>query len=215
MRNKIPFWVRYLSSYFFLGSALASPVLNQATQNLAEQQQRLVKAAIERTKQHIIYDPSYYTISYPGGDIPTDKGLCTDVVVRSYRAGLGIDLQILVHEDMQKHFKDYPQLWGAKKPDTNIDHRRIPNLAYFFQHKGSKLPNSQNGLDYQAGDIVVWNLAGEQQLLPHIGLVTDKKNAQGVPYIVHNIGQGPVLDACLFTYKIIGHYRYFPTSAKN
>lgn len=211
MRRKTAFLVLSLSNYFFLVSALVSPA---STQKLTKQQY-LVKAAIERTKQDIVYDPSYYAVSYPGGDIPADKGVCTDVIIRSYRSGLGIDLQLLVHEDMQKHFEDYPQLWGAKKPDTNIDHRRVPNLAYFFQRKGIKLPNSQKAADYQAGDIVVWNLAGEKQFLPHIGLVTDQKNEQGTPYIVHNIGQGPVLDACLFTYKIIGHYRYFPAAEKN
>lgn len=214
MKSRIAFLVLSLSSCFFLRNALASPNPTTA-QKLTEQQQKLVKAAIERTKQEIVYDSSYYAISYPGGDIPVDKGVCTDVVVRSYRVGLGIDLQLLVHEDMRKHFKDYPQLWGAKKPDTNIDHRRVPNLACFFQRKGSQCPVSENVAEYQAGDIVVWNLAEEQQFLPHIGLVTDQKNAQGVPYIVRNIGQGPVLDACLFTYKIIGHYRYFPAATKS
>ena len=171
--------------------------------------QRLVLAALERTTYSIRYDGSYYAISYPAGDVPGDVGVCTDVVVRAYRA-LGIDLQQLVHEDMSANFELYPskQIWGLQKPDTNIDHRRVPNLQIFFARHGNELSTSAGGESYLAGDIVTWMLPGN---LPHIGIVTDKINAStGNRMIVHNIGSGPKLEDMLFDYQITGHYRYVP-----
>lgn len=170
---------------------------------------RLVTAALDRTKHNIRYDGAYISMPYPNGDVPADMGVCTDVIIRSYRA-LGIDLQALVHEDMANHFSLYPskQIWGLKKTDTNIDHRRVPNLRVFFSRHGQTLEISQNRQDYKAGDIVTWVLAGN---LPHIGIVTDQKSkTSGNPLIVHNIGAGPSLDDMLFSYPITGHYRYEP-----
>lgn len=166
---------------------------------------KLSDAAIELTKDEITYDPSYRSIPYPNGDVPKNTGVCTDVVIRAYRK-LGIDLQKEVHEDMKANFSKYPTQWGLKKPDTNIDHRRVPNLEVFFQRKGEKLAVTQNASDYKTGHLVTWMLNGK---LPHIGIVSHKKSADGKrPLIVHNVGGGQVLEDCLFSYPIVGHFRY-------
>ncbi len=169
----------------------------------------LVAVAIERTNQDVTYDGSYFSIPYPNGDVPKNIGVCTDVVIRSYRA-LGTDLQVLVHEDMSKSFDAYPskRIWGLTKTDKNIDHRRVPNLQVFFSRHGRSLPVTSKPKDYFPGDVVTWVLPGN---LPHIGIVTDKvSESTGSPLIVHNIGAGPSLDDMLFSYKITGHYRYVP-----
>lgn len=164
-------------------------------------------AALRLTEQQVTYDPSYFAIDYPNGDVPHDKGVCTDVVIRTYRQ-LGIDLQQLVHEDMRANFNSYPKFWGLKSTDTNIDHRRVPNLMTFFNRQDCQLPISKNANDYKEGDIVCWSLGGGTT---HIGIVSNKLNrAKTRNLIVHNIGAGQVLEDCLFLYKIIGHYRYLP-----
>ena len=166
---------------------------------------KLSDAAIALTKDHVVYDPSYFTIGYPNGDVPSGKGVCTDVVIRAYRK-LGIDLQQKVHEDMKGNFSKYPQRWKLTRPDKNIDHRRVPNLMTFFSRFGEELSISQTAADYKPGDIVCWNLGGA---ITHIGVVVNKKNADGKRFlIVHNIGGGQVMEDVLFAYKIIGHYRY-------
>lgn len=168
-----------------------------------------VKAAHERTNHRVRYDGSYISIPYPNGDVPANIGVCTDVVIRVYRA-LGTDLQRLVHQDMRAHFKRYPskRIWGLKRPDRNIDHRRVPNLRAFFKRHGQTLPVTKNPRNYKPGDLVTWMLPGN---LPHIGIVTDKTHwLTGNPMIVHNIGGGPELEDMLFHYKITGHYRYIP-----
>lgn len=170
---------------------------------------QLVAAAIERTSHFVIYDGAYRKIPYPGGDVSPYKGVCTDVVIRSYRK-LGIDLQKLVHLDMKHNFSIYPskKLWGLNKPDTNIDHRRVPNLQTFFSRKGKKLPITKNASDYKPGDLVTWMLPNNR---PHIGIVTDRIHSRsGNPKIVHNIGWGPKLEDVLFDYTITGHYQYLP-----
>ena len=168
-----------------------------------------VNAAIERTRFDVRYDGSYYSIGYPNGDVPDGVGVCTDVVIRSYRK-IGADLQKLVHEDMLAHFHAYPskRIWGLGKPDSNIDHRRVPNLQSFFVRRGEVLPVSTKNNDYKPGDLVTWILPGN---LPHIGIVTDQVSAAtGNPLVVHNIGNGPQLEDMLFDYRITGHYRYVP-----
>ncbi len=166
---------------------------------------RLSNAAIELTHQKVVYDPSYFALKYPGGDVPADRGVCTDVIIRAYRK-LGIDLQKDVHEDMRAHFNLYPKIWGLKKPDKNIDHRRVPNLMVLFSRHGKTKTITTNPKDYIPGDIVCWNLGGNTT---HIGLVVDKKSADGKRnMIVHNIGAGQVLEDCLFEHKFIGHYKY-------
>ncbi len=167
--------------------------------------QKLSEAAVGLTKQQVTYDPSYFTISYPNGDIPKNKGVCTDVVIRAYRA-LNIDLQQEVHEDMKANFSKYPKTWGLKNTDANIDHRRVPNLMVFFTRKGIVKPISKNPSDYAPGDIICWNLG---QGITHIGVVVNKKSAdQKRHLIVHNIGSGQVIEDALFNWEIIGHYQY-------
>ena len=170
--------------------------------------QKLVAAAIERTNHVVRYDPSYVRIPYPGGDVPEHTGVCTDEVIRANRA-LGVDLQKQVHEDMVQNFSAYPHYWNSSSsgPDPNIDHRRVPNLMFFFTRKGQSLPMSQQIGDYSPGDIVTWDLGGN---VPHIGIVVDRKNWRTGRYmLVHNIGQGPKMEDVLFNWKITGHYRYF------
>lgn len=157
------------------------------------------------TNQKVTYDPSYFSIDYPNGDVPSHLGVCTDVVIRAYRK-VGVDLQKEVHEDMVKNFSAYPQIWGLTSTDRNIDHRRVPNLMTFFQRKGAEKIRSNKAKDYLSGDVVCWSLGGG---LTHIGIVVDEKSKDGKRnLVVHNIGQGQVLADCLFQYKIIGHYRY-------
>ena len=166
---------------------------------------RLADSALTLTKQVIVYDPTYYKIPYPNGDVPAGKGVCTDVIIRAYRK-LGIDLQKEVHEDMQVHFSLYPKIWGMTHTDKNIDHRRVPNLMTFFSRKGTVKVMSNEPKDYLPGDIVCWNLGGA---VTHIGMVVKTKSSDGKRYkMVHNIGAGQVVDDCLFNYKIIGHYRF-------
>ena len=166
---------------------------------------KLSNAAISLTKNAVVYDPTYFKIAYPMGDVPAGKGVCTDVVIRAYRK-LNIDLQRLVHEDMVLHFNIYPKRWGLKRTDTNIDHRRVPNLMVFFSRFGKSLPRTLVPTDYLTGDIVCWDLGGG---ITHIGIVIENRSKDGKRHlIVHNIGGGQVMEDCLFNWKIIGHYRY-------
>jgi uncharacterized protein len=166
---------------------------------------KLSDAALALTKQEVVYDPAYFSIPYPNGDVPAGKGVCTDVVIRAYRM-LGIDLQKEVHEDMKLHFNMYPKKWGLKTTDKNIDHRRVPNLMTFFSRHGKILRISEKNEDYQPGDIVTWDLGNG---ITHIGLVVNKKSADTRRWmIVHNIGGGQELSDMLFKYVITGHYRY-------
>lgn len=170
---------------------------------------KLIEAAIDRTSHSVRYDGAYHSIGYPGGDVPATIGVCTDVVIRTYRA-IGYDLQKLVHEDMRRNFAEYPskRIWGLSTTDRNIDHRRVPNLQVFFTRKGHVLPITQKAEDYAPGDLVTWFLPGN---LPHIGFVSDRVAPDsGNPMIVHNIGAGPQLQDMLFKYPITGHYKYDP-----
>lgn len=170
-------------------------------------EEKLSEAAISIIDPSVKYDPAYFAIKYPNGDVPRTKGVCTDVIIRAYRK-LGIDLQKEVHEDMNANFTLYPNLkkWGMTKTDTNIDHRRVPNLEVFFERKGIKLAVSEDAKDYKTGEIVTWMIKDK---LPHIGIVTSKKSNDGERnLIVHNVGGGQVLEDCLFEYKIVGHFKY-------
>ena len=169
--------------------------------------EQLVAAAIERTRHSVRYASAYVRIPYPNGDVPADTGVCTDEIIRSYRAA-GVDLQKEVHEDMLQNFAAYPsqKRWRLDHPDANIDHRRVPNLMVFFQRKGDTLPITNRAADYVPGDLVTWDLGGG---VPHIGIVVDQKARWGDRYmVVHNIGAGPKLEDVLFNWKITGHYRY-------
>ena len=170
---------------------------------------RFVAAAIERTNHFVRYDSAYLRIPYPGGDVPADRGVCTDVVIRAYRTAFGLDLQKRVHEDMVADFSAYPRDWGMKAPDPNIDHRRVPNLAAYFRRKGAALPVSQAVGDYIAGDLVTQMLPGN---LAHIVIVSSgfSPTAPGRPQVIQNIGQGAREDDTLFDFPRTGHYRFAP-----
>lgn len=176
--------------------ASGSPLLDQ-----------LVAAARDRLNHPVRYDPTYFVIPYPNGDVPEGVGVCTDEVIRSYRK-LGIDLQKEVHEDIKRNFQLYPSKWGLTKPDPNIDHRRVPNLQIFFERQGESLPITTSAKDYNPGDMVTWDLGGGAT---HIGIVVDVASTVDPErlMIMHNIGAGPQLEDVLFNWKITGHYRYF------
>jgi uncharacterized protein len=192
-----------------LAVAFASAAQTRTAAANARQEflKRLVAAAEERIHHTVRYDPAYVRIPYPDGDVPADTGVCTDEVIRSYRA-LGVDLQKEVHEDMERNFSVYPRQrrWLASHPDTNIDHRRVPNLMVFFSRKGEALAITEQAKDYSPGDLVTWDLGGG---VPHIGIVVDKKSSGGRYLVIHNIGQGPKMEDVLFNWKITGHYRYY------
>lgn len=166
----------------------------------------LVDSATAQVGVTTSYDGRYRTLSYPGGDVPMDRGVCTDVLIRAYRH-LGIDLQQRVHQDMSVAWSAYPKLWRLKTPDRNIDHRRVPNLQTFFIRQGANLPLSREPSAYRPGDIVTWLLP---QGLPHIGIIARICTPNGTPLVIHNIGQGTQVENILFRYRITGHYRYFP-----
>ncbi|MEK6303104.1 MAG: DUF1287 domain-containing protein [Acidobacteriota bacterium] len=178
--------------------------LNRKSVSANPQIRKTVDSAIEQTQYTFEYDPSYTKLDYPGGDVPRERGVCADVVVRAFR-GAGIDLQKQIHEDMEKHFPAYPDRWGARKPDSNIDHRRVPNLMTFFERAGKSVPITKQPADYLPGDVVAWEL--DNHLL-HIGLVIDAV-AEGTPnyLVVHNIGAGAKIEDVVMAWKIIGHYR--------
>jgi uncharacterized protein YijF (DUF1287 family) len=166
----------------------------------------LVDAARAQIGVTVRYDPAYVQLAFPGGDVPADRGVCTDVVIRAYRATHGFDLQQAVNADMQAHFSAYPRQWGLRRPDRNIDHRRVPNLQVFFQRKGQRLPVSADAA-YRPGDLVTQMLPGN---LPHIAIVSDRKSAAGVPLVIHNIGDGAREEDSLSRFPITGHYRFAP-----
>lgn len=181
----------------------SSPALQAAAQKKSlTPTEALIAAATEQVSVTTAYDPAYVKLAYPNGDVPTNTGVCADVIVRAFRK-VGLDLQKELHEDMKLNFAKYPKKWGAKKPDTNIDHRRVPNLMTWFERQGKTIPLSRT--DYQPGDIVAWDLGGG---LTHIGFVSDVK-ADRHYNIVHNIGAGAQVEDRLFAWKVIGHYRYF------
>jgi len=182
----------------------ALALLCSATPLLA--MQCLVDAGRQQIGVTLFYDPAYARLDYPAGDVPSERGVCTDVLIRAYRR-LGVDLQQLVHEDMRANFKVYPRNWGLKTTDRNIDHRRVPNLARFFSRHGKSLGIAGADLDYLPGDIVTWKLPSG---VPHIGIVSDAKTAGGTPLIVHNIGAGTQEENVLRVFEISGHFRYRP-----
>lgn len=185
-----------------LALCLAGPALPVQAETMGP---ALAAAALERTRHAVVYDPAYARIAYPQGDVPADRGVCSDEVVRAFRA-LGIDLQERVHLDMRRAFRAYPQLWGLSGPDPNIDHRRVPNLERFFERQGAAFRPSRDPARYRPGDLVTWRL---DHRLPHIGIVTAKRSADGArPLLVHNVGAGPKLEDVLFAYPLFGHYRY-------
>lgn len=191
-------WLFLLALTTAFSSSIAAPDVKTFAEKLSD-------SAKERTNHIVIYNGAYRKITYPNGDVPKMYGVCTDVIIRSYRK-LGIDLQKNVHQDMLLAFDSYPNFWGLKKPDSNIDHRRVPNLQAYFTRHGISLKVSNKPKEYKTGDIVSWMLDGK---LPHIGIVVDSRSSDGKrPMIVHNIGWGPKMEDMLFDFPITGHYRY-------
>jgi uncharacterized protein YijF (DUF1287 family) len=191
-------------AYGFIAAILM--MLNVTVAQASSVSDKLVAAAIDRTKSLVIYNGAYEKIAYPMGDINPYFGVCTDVIIRTFRK-INFDFQQAIHEDMVENFSKYPKLWGLKTPDRNIDHRRVPNIRTFLKHKGASLPVSHDAADYEAGDLVTWMLPGNK---PHIGIVINERNNNKVPRIVHNVGWGTTKENFLFQYPITGHYRYLP-----
>jgi uncharacterized protein YijF (DUF1287 family) len=191
-------------SSLFSGSKTEKPKIVEIS---SEEIRKLLESANRQTEITKNYTQDYYVIPYPNGDVPAETGACTDVVIRAFRAA-GVDLQKEVHEDMTQNFALYPTKWNLAKPDTNIDHRRVPNLQTFFARKGKSLTVTDKAKDYQPGDVVSWDLDGKG--MTHIGVVSNVFNETAKRYsIIHNIGGGARLEDRLFEWKIIGHYRYF------
>lgn len=178
--------------------ALAAPAL------AGVEPSRLPSAARDQVGVTVTYDPSYVRLAFPGGDLPRDRGVCTDVVIRALRDGWGIDLQVAVHRDMRSDFAAYPAFWGLTRPDRNIDHRRVPNLQTLFARIGAEVPLQDGPAPYLPGDIITWTLPGNQH---HIGIVSDRLAPDGTPLILHNIGDGAQEEDILFAYPMTGHYR--------
>ena len=189
-----------MSRRFLLAVALVVPLAAPLEAN-----PRVIAGAKKQVGVTRGYDPAYRRIPYPNGDVPRETGVCTDVIIRAYRH-VGVDLQVLVHQDMKANFSKYPKNWGLRRPDTNIDHRRVPNLATFFTRQGAKLAVTRRGADYKPGDIVTWRLSSG---VPHIGLVSDVRVPDTDRYlVVHNIGAGAQIEDVLFAYTLTGHYRW-------
>jgi len=172
---------------------------------------RLTAAARDQVGVTVTYDPAYAKLAFPGGDVPRDRGVCTDVVIRALRDAWGIDLQLAVNRDMKAHFADYPALWGLTTTDRNIDHRRVPNLQTLFARIGAEVPLDEGPTPYLPGDIITWKLPGN---LDHIGIVSDKLTADGTPLVLHNIGRGAQEEDILFAYPMTGHYRIGKSQAE-
>ena len=164
---------------------------------------KLVAAVVAQHGETVYYDPSYVKLSYPNGDVPKDRGVCSDVVIRALR-GVGIDLQVALHEDMRAHWSAYPKLWNLRRPDANIDHRRVANLMTYFARGGDALRVTNEASAFRPGDLVAWRLDSGRL---HIGVVTDQLAPNRNPLVAHNIGAGVQLEDVLFGWKIIGHYR--------
>ena len=184
--------------------ALAPVLKGQGEVQLPAPSNAIVDAARAQIGVTVSYDPAYVPLDYPGGDIPRHKGVCTDVVIRALRQGKGMDLQKLVHEDMKSHFMAYPAIWGLRRTDRNIDHRRVPNLRVYFQRKGYLLPPTRKSTNYQPGDLITCTVPPNR---PHIMIVSNRRDRHGVPLVIHNIGRGTREEGYLLKYPHTGHYR--------
>ena len=186
--------------------ATPSPVVQSLPPNSSPQLKQFVEAAVEQSKLTTGYDPSYVKLDYPNGDVPSDTGVCSDVVVRAFRK-VGIDLQKEIHEDMMRAWSNYPRKWDARGTDSNIDHRRVLNLTTYFTRQGKSLPITNERADYLPGDLVAWELSDGVE---HIGILTNLWSETDKHYlVVHNIGSGARIEDVLLAWKITGHYRYF------
>lgn len=201
-------WKSWSSAVAATSNAIDGPYSRPVLASPEPWADELIKAARSQVGVTTRYDPSYVGLTFPMGDIQREKGVCTDVVIRAYRDAFGIDLQELVHHDMKQAFDEYPKIWGLKRPDPNIDHRRVPNLERFFTRKGASLPISRGSSDYLPGDLITQRLPGN---LPHIAIVTHWASPEEKrPLVIHNIGSGAQLEDRLFDFTISGHFRFTP-----
>lgn len=208
---------------FFLlgGAAIAASATRSFTSNVWADQPsqpsllepkaaKLIEAAKSQIGVTVIYDPAYVGLKFPNGDVPRDRGVCSDVIIRAYRDAFDFDLQKAVHLDMKANFSAYPTRWGLKRPDRNIDHRRVLNLARYFERQGADLPVTDQPETYLPGDVVEQVLPGN---LPHMAIVSDEVSRDGHPMVIHNIGGGTRLEDRLFAFKVVGHFRFFPNQS--
>jgi uncharacterized protein len=189
-----------------LGALASLPLLPSVS--LAQQSRSpaaLISAARKQIGVTITYDPAYSRLAFPGGDVPRNKGVCTDVVIRAFRDAFGLDLQALVNADMKRAFSAYPKRWGLKSTDRNIDHRRVPNLETFLTRQGARLSIASDVSSWRPGDVMTCLVSGN---LPHIGIVSDRKTLTGRPLVIHNIGRGTQEEDILFAFKLMGHFRW-------
>jgi uncharacterized protein len=204
-------WVMKVRPAYFIMWLFVTAASSEHNSSCNDSLKQFILNAHEQTKITRYYDLSYVKLTYPGGDVSPEKGVCTDVIIRAFRS-VGIDLQKLIHDDMVQYFNEYPKKWGLKKPDSNIDHRRVPNIVTYLKRKGKAIEITDNGDDYQPGDIVTWNLG---DMVDHIGLVSDIVAKSGAHYkMIHNIGRGTELEDMLFSYEITAHFRYFCNEKK-
>jgi uncharacterized protein len=187
----------------FIGGLAVLPFAANAQS--ASRAQQLIASARRQIGVTVAYDPAYSRLTFPGGDVPRARGVCTDVLIRAYRDAFGVDLQALVNADMRRAFSAYPKRWGLARPDANIDHRRVPNLQTFLTRRGVARPVSGNAVDWAPGDIFTSMIGGR---LPHTGIVSDRRGAWGRPLVIHNIGRGAQEEDALFAYPLTGHYRW-------
>lgn len=189
--------------------AAALPVAATAETPKPDWSLKPVEAARSQIGVTLLYDPAYVGIAYPGGDVPAERGMCSDVVIRAYRTAFALDLQKLVREDKRANFAAYPKTWGMRRADTNIDHRRVLNLAAYFRRRGAALSVSEDLVDYRPGDLVTQILPGK---LPHIAVVSlaMSDEVQGRPLMIHNIGEGVREEDTLSAFERTGHFRFAP-----
>ena len=190
--------------FSFILIACSQEIAEEETLPATQKAAKIITAAKSQVGVTTVYDPAYVSLKYPNGDISIEKGVCTDVVIRALRKSIQLDLQKQVHLDMKSNFSKYPKIWKLKRPDRNIDHRRVPNLQTFFKRKGWQLPISKKGSDYKPGDLVTSMFPGNR---PHIMIVSNKLDNNGDPLVIHNYGGGTVQNGMLFSYPITGHYR--------
>ena len=210
IRSATSFFNTHLNkrAVYFLICLCSAVSISAWAQTASPQTEALITAARSQIGVTRHYSGGYVQLAYPGGDVPLITGVCTDVLIRAYRTAFKHDLQKSVHEDMSRHFSLYPKTWGLKRPDRNIDHRRVPNLQIFFSRHGTTLPVSQSPKDYKPGDLVTQMINGR---LPHIAIVSDRLSTDDRrPLIIHNIGGGAQEEDALFAHPITGHYRYMP-----
>lgn len=180
-----------------------SPVLSHRHETKAASLVVKARTQIGVTTQ---YDPAYVALDYPGGDVPEDRGVCIDVIIRAYRDAFGFDFQTHIHQDMSANFAAYPKTWGLTRTDRNIDHRRVPNVETWLTRHGHELTAEA----WQPGDLITCRVG---DTLPHIGILSSQKDRSGRWKAIHNIGLGTLEDSRIWAYGHRRRFRFLPSSA--